>query len=57
MNDPAQVTQRVLCNPQTGDYVHSVGYAASVNEVFDSLLASPLGLGTAGNSCGYVALG
>jgi hypothetical protein len=34
------VTQRVLCNPQTGDYVHSVGYAASVNEVFDSLLAS-----------------
>ena len=34
------VKQRVLTNPQTGDYVHSVGYAASVNEVFDSLLAS-----------------
>jgi hypothetical protein len=34
------VKQRVLCNPKTGDYVHSVGYAASVNEVFDSLLAS-----------------
>ena len=40
-----QVTQRVLVNPQNGEYVHSVGYAASVNEVFDSLLASRAGTG------------